>query len=803
MAKKPKDIQTRLEEIVQKSMEDVMHDSMLPYSEHVILERALPRAEDGLKPVQRRILFTMHELGITPDKPHRKCARIVGDCLGKYHPHGDSSVYDALVRLAQPFAMRAPLVDGHGNFGSIDGDSAAAMRYTEARMTPLATEMLRDIEKDTVDFQLNFDDTQKEPVLLPSRYPNLLVNGSSGIAVGLATNIPPHNFGEVVDGAIALMDKPDMNTQELMQYIPAPDFPTGGILAVDGELLSAYETGRGKLTLRARTHIEQGNAGRQLIVITEIPYQVNKANMLEKILKVSEEKKALFAGIHDIRDESDRTGMRAVIEVKRDADAEKILTALFKYSDLQVSFGANMVAIAGGKPVQMGLKTMLMHFITHRKQVVTRRTKYELEQARARAHILEGLIVAVDNLDEVIRLIRGSKNPKEAREKLIARFDLSEMQAQAILDMRLQRLTNLEILTLRKEYEEVCKLIERLEGILKSEKKLLRVIKDELAEMKEKYADARRTELVNAFEKIEIVQEAEPAEEVAVIYTRAGFIKRLTRKVYDKTEPAELEAETVLLTQTDKRILVFTNKGSMFNLPVSQTPECAKAKDRGLPPNGLLAGLEKDEKPVSMMVAGDFAGDLLFVSAKGTVKRAAFSEYDAKKSKIAATGLKDEDEVIGVWRINLPELLLVSQQGMSIHFMMDEIPQQGRTAGGVKGITLAEGDRVIAALQNESAGELLIFTEKGYAKRSLLVDFDLQARGGKGLRAVTFQKNGATGTYIAAARCVTVPYDFNIRQKSGMRTKFNTEMIRIEERAGKGALYAVVVMDDIVEDIEV
>ena len=483
MAKKPihgSSEPVKPEIIVQKTMETVMHESMMPYSEHVILERALPRVEDGLKPVQRRILFTMQELSLTPDKPHRKCARIVGDCLGKYHPHGDSSVYGALARMAQPFALRAPLVDGHGNFGSIDGDSPAAMRYTEARMTPLAMEMLRDIDKDTVGFHLNFDDTQKEPDLLPGRFPNLLVNGADGIAVGLATNIPPHNLGETIDGVIAQMENPDITTRELMKYIPAPDFPTGGVLACTDELYQAYETGRGKIQLRAKVEIEKGNAGRTLLVVTEMTYGKNKAAVLEKILKLSEEKKALFSGIYDIRDESDRMGMRAVIELKKDADVERTLAALYKYSELQDTVGVNMVAIADGKPMQMGLKTILAHYIRHQKEVVTRRTRYDLEQAKARAHILEGLIIAVDNLDEVIRLIRASKTPKEARERLIAAFNLTEIQAQAILDMRLQRLTNLEILTLRNEYAEVLKRIKYLESILKSEKKLISVIRDEL-----------------------------------------------------------------------------------------------------------------------------------------------------------------------------------------------------------------------------------------------------------------------------------------------------------------------------------
>ena len=463
--------------ILDTNMEDVMHNSMIPYAEHVILERALPRVEDGLKPVQRRILYTMLELGTTPDKPHRKCARIVGDCLGKYHPHGDSSVYGALVHMAQDFSMRVPLVDGHGNFGSVDGDGAAAMRYTEARMAPPALQLLRDIEKDTVPFRLNFDDTLKEPDMLPARFPNLLVNGANGIAVGLATNIPPHNLGEAVRAVIAQMEDPEISLDDLMKILPGPDFPTGGVLVNNEEIRRGYETGRGKLTLRARVHVEEGASGKKLLVITEIPYQINKSAMLEKILKLSEEKKAALGGISDIRDESDRTGMRAVIELKRDTDPARVLAYLYKYSDLQITFGVNMVAIANGKPVLMSLKELIDCYIDYQKKVVTRRTEYELKQAKARAHILEGLMIALDNLDEVIALIRASKSPKEAKIALMERFALSEAQAQAILDMRLQRLTNLEVEALRREYADVLKLISRLESILKSEKKLQGVIR--------------------------------------------------------------------------------------------------------------------------------------------------------------------------------------------------------------------------------------------------------------------------------------------------------------------------------------
>ncbi len=797
MAKKRDDKIQFNEEIIVKNMEDVLHDSMIPYSEHVILERALPRVEDGLKPVQRRILFTMHELGNTADKPHRKCARIVGDCLGKYHPHGDSSVYDALARMAQPFVMRAPLVDGHGNFGSIDGDSPAAMRYTEARMTELAAQLLRDIDKDTVGFHLNFDDTQKEPDLLPARFPNLLVNGASGIAVGLATNIPPHNLGEAIDAAAALIDRPSIDTRGLMQFLKGPDFPTGGILAADGELLQAYETGRGKLQVRARLHLEDGSAGRKLIVITEIPYQVNKAAMLEKILKVSEEKKALFSGIYDIRDESDRTGMRAVIEVRKDADPEKLLNALYKYTDLQVTFGVNMVAIAGGKPVQLGVKAILSHFIAHQKNVVSRRTKYELNQAETRAHVLEGLIVAVDNLDEVIRLIRSSKNPKEARGRLMERFELTEIQAQAILDMRLQRLTNLEILTLRKEYAELLKLIANLKAILASEKKLMNVIKKELMEIREKFADPRRTELVDSFQEIVIEPEDPVADETAVVLTRAGFVKRMPPKALEKADKTDAPAQ-VLSCFTDEKLLFITDLGNCYPVPVSQIPEC-RPRDRGIALGGLLAGLEKGENLVSLTPAGNYEGELLFATQNGLVKRTACAELNVRKSRFACISLKGDDRLAAVLSpAGYEGVLLLSRQGMAIHFALEEVSLIGRTAAGVKGMNLSAGDKVAFCFCHNGEGEVLMVSELGYLKRCLLIDFDRQSRGGKGVKAFNFLKNGSNGTYIAGALTVTDPYDFDICQTSGAAARFNTDMVEIESRAGRGSAYVMVVMDDFV-----
>ena len=794
--------------ILQKSMESVMHDSMIPYSEFVILERALPRVEDGLKPVQRRILYTMMELGITPDKPHKKCARITGDCMGKYHPHGDSSVYDALARMAQDFVMRGMLVDGHGNFGSIDGDSPAAMRYTEARLAPLAMELLQDIEKDTVSFRLNFDDTRKEPDMLPGSFPNLLVNGASGIAVGLATNIPPHNLGETIDAAIAQIKNPEITTAELMKYLPAPDFPTGGQLINDPqELMQAYETGRAKLQVRAKAHFEPGSAGRTLIVITEMPYQVNKAAMLEKILKLSEEKKALFSGIYDIRDESDRTGLRAVIELKKDADAQKTLAALYKYSDMQVTFGVNLVAIAGGKPVQMGLKTALSHYIRHRKNVVTRRTRFDLEQAEARAHILEGLIVAVDNLDEIIKLIRASKTPKEARAGLVAQFDLTEIQAQAILDMRLQRLTGLEILTLREEYAQMQKKIAKLQAILKSEKKLMALICDELEEVKKKFADPRRTELIappSAKETVAAADEAPVAEETCVYETQAGFFKRMLPKTAEKAiEEEQLPPVRILQTMTDHRLLMLTNRGNAFVITADQVPEC-RPKERGLAPGGMLAGLEKDETIVNVIDVepGKYAGTLICVTKKGLIKASDFAEYDVRTKKFAAIKLKDGDELAAAYlRGEETEMLVVSRGGMAIRFGMDEVPTTGRATAGVKGMGIADKDEVLTAIPYSDEGELLLASDSGHMKRCIMADFEPQARGGKGVKCMPFAKNGVNGTRIVCALPVREPFDFFAVQTMSPPTRLNTDVVDIELKNGKGLPLLMAIAGDDLEKI--
>ncbi|MGI6162066.1 MAG: DNA gyrase subunit A [Christensenellales bacterium] len=786
--------------IIDVPMEQVMHSSMMPYAEYVILERALPRVEDGLKPVQRRILYTMLELSLTPDKPHRKSARIVGDTLGKYHPHGDTSVYDAMVRMAQGFNMREPLVDGHGNFGSIDGDSAAAMRYTEARLTPLAMELLKDIDKDTVPFSLNYDDALKEPDMLPGKYPNLLVNGSTGIAVGLATNIPPHNLKEAIDGVLAQIDNPDITVKQLMRYVKGPDFPTGGMVFETDELIKAYETGRGRLAVRAKTHIETTRSGKQLIVIDELPYQVNKAVMLEKILKLSEEKKAMLSGIIDIRDESDKAGIRAVIELKKDADADMVLNVLYKYSDLQVTFGANMVAIADGKPQQMGLRDINAHYINHQINVVTRRTKHELENALKREHILKALIIAVNNIDEVIALIRGSKNPAEAREKLMKRFKLDTVQAQAILDMRLQRLTSLQIIELRKEYDEIVALIKHLRSILDSREKLMEVIESELTQIKEKYATPRRTRIIRGeAPEAEIPEQQEVAEESVVFMTRGGFIKRMTPKAYaarngDILDPPFIE----VFTMTDQPVLFFTSQGSCFTIKAGDIPEC-KWKDKGALAAGLMAGLEHGETVVCAIDAGDYSGHLNFYTRSGLIKRSLMSQYETRYAKIAAISLKEGDSLVKVEKVTEADgLVLITKKGMSINVDNTQIPVTGRATTGVKGINMAEGDEIVFAGQVEDEGEIIIISDRGYAKRSLMVDYDRQGRNGKGLKTFDFRKNGANGYEVAVAAYVTVPYDIDVLQKNGEVTRINTEELLIEPRLSKGQPIIMVLMDNIV-----
>ena len=805
---KKRDIPIVNEQIIPIPLEEMMHNSMIPYAEHVIMERAVPRVEDGLKPVQRRILFAMLELGITPQTPHRKCARIVGDCLGKFHPHGDSSVYDALVRLAQPFSMRAPLIDGHGNFGSIDGDSAAAMRYTEARMTPLAMEMLKDIDKDTVPFRLNFDDTIKEPDMLPASYPNLLVNGSSGIAVGLATNIPPHNLGECIDAVVAQIDNPDITLEELMQYIPAPDFPTGGLLMNTPSLKQAYQTGKGKLLLRAKTHIEDGIAGRKCIVITELPYQVNKANMLEKILKLSEEKKAYLGNIHDIRDESDRTGMRAIIELKRDSDVDKTLSYLFKYSDLQVTFGVNMVAIADGKPKLLSLKKVIKHYIRHRKNVITARTQYNLDRANARLHIVNGLMIAVNNLQEVLELIIKSENPKAAKLGLMERFELTEIQAQAILDLRLQRLTGLEILALRKEFESLTKEIAILEGILNSEKKLLGVIKKELQQVSKEHSNERRTLLVNEDEVVTAVDKEEIIErELTVTYFDNDNLRVSPVRPVKKTEAEKQEEDNIRFVMDTTSLAImyfFTNLGNCYTLPVVNIPESTKPKDKGQTIRSLLAGLEENEKIIYLTCcqSKDMPNlpDLLFITEKGVLKRTKMAQYEVRRQKFIAISFKENDLVNTILPLDETEdLLLITKNGMSIRFHTDNIPTMGRVATGVIGIKLAPKDSICHASQPKGTDQIILMSETGFAKRLLFMDFEPQARSGKGVKCFTFNKNKTNGTQIVFALVCNSGQSIKIYQKISPPTIILSDTIPLQSKPDSGVVCVLAIMEDFVE----
>ena len=677
-------------------------------------------------------------------------------------------------------------------------------------MAPLALEMLRDIDKDTVPFSFNFDDTLKEPDMLPSRYPNLLVNGASGIAVGLATNIPPHNLKEAIDAAILVMDKPEATLDEIMQVLPAPDFPTGGRLIRNDEIRNAYETGRGKLTLRAKVHIEDGSAGRKLIVITEVPYQVPKAAMLEKILKLSEERKTQLSGIYDIRDESDRTGLRAVIEIKRDVDPMAILAVLYKYSDLQVTFGVNVVAIADGRPMQMGVKAMLTYYIEHQKRVVTRRTKYELEQARAREHILAGLMVAVNHLDEVIALIRKSKSPKEAKEQLIARFSLTDIQAQAILDMRLQRLTGLEIDALRKEYAAILKTIARLEGILKNEKKLDDVIRQEMTEIRDRYGDDRRTELIEDDSATMPVVENKPiAEDTAILRLRDGQLRRMSPRMVDKylAQPgAKDEVVEIIQTATDETLYFFTNKGSCFMLDVAKIPETMRLKERGSLLTGLIAGLADGEHAVAMICVktDEMAkkGDFLFITKNGQVKRTAAAEYGIRRAKFSAINLKGEDELVGMVQVDpddKDDIVLITQTGMALRFKLDTVSCMGRATAGVRGIDVAKNDAVRWFEIPKPGAMLFVISDRGFGKRMLCDDVERQGRAGKGQKLLPMNKSGETGQVLAACLNVTEAKAVRVEQKHGHVTTLDVGEISVQRRTSKGELLVNVLLDDVVE----
>ena len=778
--------------VFQKNIDTVMHESMMPYSEHVILDRALPRVEDGLKPSQRRILYTMMELGVTPDKPHRKSARIVGDCLGKYHPHGDSSVYDAMVRMAQPFNMRACLVDGHGNFGTIDGDSAAAMRYTEVRLTPLALELLKDIDKDTVPFELNFDDTLKEPTILPARFPNLLVNGANGIAVGLATNIPPHNLGEVIAGICAYIDNPDISLENLMKFIPAPDFPTGGFLIGKDELINAYKTGRGKIKLRAKVHFEDLN-GRKTIVITELPYQVNKARLLQKILELSETKKEL-QDIADIADESDRAGMRATIKLKKDADPSKILDALFRFSDLEVTYGINMVAIADGRPQQMGLLDIVAYYVDYQRQVIVRRTKFDLDAARERAHILEGLVIAVANIDEVIKIIKKSANTSEAKTNLKEKFVLSDRQAQAILLLRLAGLTSLEIEKLKLELEEVKNLIQRLSAILASRKLQFETIKTELGDIKRKFADERKVEILNDESEYSTAQQGPSAivEKAIVVLTRNGCLKRLSPRAFSASRreilPRSSSADaliSVVQTQTDKTLIAFTELGNAVKVNVADIPEC-RLSARGVSSQDLAITDIVEPFVALFQIPDDLnnAGELLFFAQSGLIKRSAWTEYDLIKNYYQAVKLKENDKLVSVEPFYTNgELVFVTKQGIILRADKSDIPQQGRVSSGVKGVALAEDDQIVFAGQAFDSDFIVVLHQNAFAKKVALADIDVLARYRKGVKIS--ETKDPFGIIVFAAIYAGSDFDILCRNEDGEVIGHNTSEFLLASRIAK------------------
>ena len=783
--------------LLTRPMEVVMHESMMPYAEHVILDRALPRVEDGLKPVQRRILYSMYEQGNTPDKPTRKSARIVGDCMGRYHPHGDSSIYDAMVRMAQPFSMNVPLIVGQGNFGNIDGDSAAAMRYTEAKLSPVAIELLRDIEKDTVRWSRNFDDTTKEPDMLPGRFPNLLVNGATGIAVGLATNIPPHNFAEVIDGTIAFIDNNRITLKQMMKIIKGPDFPTGGHVVPGEGLEQAYETGKGKITIRAKMHVEAGNADRRNIVITEIPYGVNKADMLIKIAALKDEKKEMFAGISEIVDESDKEGLRAVIKLRKDCDVNIMIKNLLKYSQLEMTYGINMVAIADGKPQLMGLLDIIAYYVSYQRDVILRRSKFELEEAKERAHIVQGLVIAVQNIDEVIQIIKNASSTSDARAKLRARFELSERQAQAILDLRLARITKLEVNKLVLELQELERTIARLNIIINSKKEQMELIKTELSALKRSYKTPRLSEICKSIEDVVIPSETDekPVETVVVGVAADYTIKRIPLKNFNLSQKDAIGSTTAdLLTraveaQTDARVMFFSNLGNCFRITVGEIPEI-RYRDPGLSLSQIFPEAQMGEVPVSAFVMGkeeEPHGELLFYTRQGYVKRSEWSEYQLLKSVFQGYKGKDGDEVFKVEVIKPDtEIFYVTNRGGCTRFDVSEIPLQGRVAGGVRCINLADAEYIVFGGQvAKDKGEALMVTNRGFIKRLPVTEITKHARNCKGAKGIEFGSNG--DSVVFASYMNGTPFKFAIYDKASTLVVDSGD-VSVEGKNHKGKL---------------
>ena len=777
-----------------RDIEEELKTSFISYAMSVITSRALPDVRDGLKPVHRRILYSMVELGVTPDKPYRKSARIVGDVLGKYHPHGDSAVYDAMVRLAQPFNTRYMLVEGQGNFGSVDGDGAAAMRYTEARLSKLSMEMVRDLDKETVDFYPNFDETLMQPDVLPSRFPNLLVNGSAGIAVGMATNIPPHNLGEVVDAVVCMLDNPECTVDDLMQYIKGPDFPTGGVILGKRGIYDAYHEGRGKIITRAKSEIEEMHSGRQRIVVTEIPYQVNKARLIEKIAELVHDKR--LEGISDIRDESDRSGMRIVIELKRDVNANVVLNYLYRHTQMQETFGAIMIALVDGTPKVLSLRQIIHHYIEHQESVITRRTQYDLDKALARSHILEGLLIALDNIDEVIALIRASADGNAARNGLMERFGLTEKQAQAILDMRLQRLTGLERERLEAEYAELEKQIAYYQAVLADEQLVRGIVKDEILEIKRKYADERRTEisaLEGEIDMLDLVQE----EDMVITMTHFGYVKRVSMSAYRAqkrggkgvsaaTTREEDYVEQMFVTSTHDQIMFFTNRGRVYQMWCYEIPEAGRAA-KGTAIVNLLQ-LDGGEKVTAMVdvpeekLQGSY---LIMATRQGTIKRTELSEFvNLRKSGLIAIVLREDDDLIGVALTDgRREVLLGTRDGMSIRFAETDLRPIGRNAVGVRGIELAEGDRVVAMSIVEEDTDVLAITENGYGKRTAIEEYRLQSRAGKGIKAMNLtDKTGG----LAGQLLVRSDEDILIITDDGTIIRTPVDSVPLHGRATQG-----------------
>ena len=789
-----------MSEEIKENIQDVnltseMKESFIDYAMSVIVARALPDVRDGLKPVHRRILYGMNELGVTPDKPHKKSARIVGDVMGKYHPHGDSAIYESMVRMAQPFSYRAMLVDGHGNFGSVDGDGAAAMRYTEARMSKIALEMLRDINKNTVDFQGNYDDSEQEPVVLPARFPNLLVNGTTGIAVGMATNIPPHNLSEVIDATSLLMDNPDVTTNELMEVLPGPDFPTGGLVMGKSGIRRAYETGKGSITVRAKVELTEMPNGKERILVTELPYMVNKAKLIERISELHRDKR--IEGITDLRDESSREGMRIVIDVRRDVSASVVLNNLYKMTALPTSFGFNMLAIEKGVPKILSLKRILENYVEHQKEVITRRTIFDKNKAEARAHILEGLRIALDHIDEIIAIIRGSQSDDEAKATLIERFEFSDRQAQAILDMRLRRLTGLERDKIENEYQELLKFIADLEDILARPERVIEIIKTELNDVRTKFGDARRTELlvgeVLSLEDEDLIEE----EEVVITLTNNGYIKRMAnsefraqrrggRGVQGMGVHDDDFVKNLVSCSTHDTLLFFTNTGKVYRAKGYEIPEYGRTA-KGIPVINLLGidSAEKIQAIISVEGKAEAGKYLFFTTLKGTVKRTAVTAFSNIRSNgLIAISLKEDDELVNVVTTNGNQKMIIgTHAGYSVTFDENTVRDMGRTASGVRGIRLRENDYVVGAAILDENKEVLVITENGYGKRTKASEYPVKGRGGKGIKTANItEKNGP----LAGLTTVNGDEDILLITNKGVIIRFNVDSVSQTGRATLG-----------------